>query len=134
MAFTKGIHSKKGFTLPELMITVAILGIFLVVASTILLNVVRFWKVQLARSRVQQNARSALDLISRDLRQATATTVLVSQRPNQPPYSWLTFQISKGTGTAVGYYGFFQEGKNLNYMKGGSTNTVADNLKYVAFT
>ncbi|OGR53363.1 MAG: hypothetical protein A3I11_05945 [Elusimicrobia bacterium RIFCSPLOWO2_02_FULL_39_32] len=128
------ILESKGFTVPELMITVAIVGIMIVVGATILLNLVRYWRVQVARANVQQNSRSALDLVNRTLRQASASTVLVSQRTNQPPYSWITFSIDKGTGPALGDYGFYQEGKNLRYMKDGSTTTIAENLRYLAFS
>ena len=124
----------KGFTLVELMITIALVGIILSVGPNLLLNLVRFWRLQLGRANVQQNARNSLDLMNRTLRQATSSTIVVSNRSNQPPYSWISFSIDKGTGAAIGNYGFYQEGKNLKYMKSGSTTTIAENLKYMAFT
>ncbi len=124
----------RGFTLVELMITVALVGILMSVGPNLLLNIFRFWRMQIARVDVNQNARKSLDLVNRTLRQASSSTITVSNRPNQPPYSWIQFTVDKGTGPVVGRYGFYQEGKNLQYMKDGSTSTVADNLRYLAFT
>lgn len=129
-----GGRGLRGFTLVELMVTVALVGILISVGPTLLLNLVRFWRVQLGRANVQQNARNALDLVNRNLRQASASSITVSNRANQPPYSWIRFSIDVGTGAAVGDYGFYQEGTNLKYMSDGSTATIATNLKYLAFT
>lgn len=127
-------NGSKGFTLMEVMMTVAIMAIVVGVGPTIMTNVIRFWQVQRARAHVQKNARISLDLVNRNLRQSSSATVLISQRPGQPPYSWIRFEIDKGTGPALGTYGAYQEGKNLNFMKNGATSTIADNLKYLAFT
>ncbi len=118
----------------ELMIAVAIVGILLSLGPNLLLNLFRFWRLQLGRAGVQQNARNSLELVNRTLRQASASTIVVSNRSSQPPYSWIRFSIDKGAGAAISSYGFFQEGKNLKYMKGGSTSTIAENLRYLAFT
>lgn len=133
-------RSGKGFSLVELMITVALVGILMGIGPNLLLNLIRFFRLNMARAKVQQKARVCLDLINRNLRQATQSTIVVSNRSGQPPYSWITFTLSAGSGTAtagqiaVGNYGFYQEGTNLNYMKNGSTTTIADDLRYVAFT
>lgn len=132
------IHSKisgrKGFTVTELMVGIAVVGVVMAVGSNMLLNLVRFFRLTMARAEIQKNARTSLDLINRDLRQASASTVVISQRSGQPPYSWIAFSVDKGTGSVVGSYGFFQEGNYLYYMKNGSTSALADNLRYVAFT
>ncbi len=128
------INSRKGFSLVELMITVALVGIIASLGPNLLLNIFQFFRLQMARANVQKNARTSLELINRNLRQATASTVVVSQQTGQSPYSWIQFKVDKGTGSAVGSYGFYQEGKYLKYMKNGSTSTIADNLRYVAFT
>jgi len=120
--------------LVELMIIVALIGILMSVGPNLLLNIFRFWRMQIARVDVNQNARKSLDLVNRTLRQSSASTITVSNRPSQPPYSWIQFTVNKGTGPVVGNYGFYQEGKNLQYMKDGSTSTLADNLRYLAFT
>lgn len=124
----------RGFSLVELMMVVALLGIVVSVGPNLLLQGVRFFRMHMARTNVQKNARTALDLINRNLRQATATSVTISNRPGQPAYSWIQFTIDKGTGAAVGNYGFYQQGKNLMFLNDNSTSTLADNLRYLAFT
>ena len=125
---------QRGFTLIELMIAVALVSVIMSVGPTFLMNLFKYFRLQMARSAVQKNARTSLELITRNLRQATATSVTISQMSGQPPYSWIQFTIDKGAGNARGNYGFFQQGKNLMYMKNGSTSTIADDLRYIAFS
>lgn len=124
----------KGFTLTELMITVAVIAVIVSLGPNLLLNLVQFFRLQMAKASIQRNARTCLELINRNLRQASASSVVISQQSGQPPSSWLTFTVDKGEGPALGNYGVFQEGKDLKYMKDGSTSTIADNLRYIAFT
>ena len=125
---------QKGLTLVEVLMTATILGIVAGLGPKTLSNLFELTRMQIARSHVQRNARSSLDITNRNLRQATGTSIVVASRANQPPNSWVTFKIDTGAGAAIGSYGFFQEGKNLKYMKNGSTSTIADNLRYIAFT
>lgn len=124
----------KGFSLTELMITIAIVGVVMAVGPPLLLNMVRFFRLQIARAEVQRDARTSLDLINRHLRQAAASTVIVKNRANQPPYSWITFEITKGDGALLGSYGVYQEGNYLYFNNRGSTITLSENLRYLAFT
>ena len=75
------IGDQHGFSLPELLLTVAILG--LVIAGTFTLQQQRQQAYLLGSNRVetQQNARVALDLMTRELRAATST----SSSHNSPP-------------------------------------------------
>lgn len=134
MVIRRGVRSSRGVTLTELMVTVAVIAILMGLGHNILLNLFQFFRLTMARGDVQRDARASLELINRNLRQSSADTIVISQRSGQPPYSWIQFSIDKGTGTAVGTYGFYQEGKDLKYMKDGSTSTIADNLRYLAFT
>ena len=124
----------KGVSLVELMITVSVLAILAATGPNILRQVNHFWRMSLARLNVQRNARTSLSTVNRFLRQSTASSVLITQRSGQPPYSWIQFTIDKGTGAALGAYGVYQEGSNLNYMYQGATVTLAADLKYLAFT
>lgn len=129
-----GHMRSRGFSLTELMMVVALLGIVVSLGPNLLLRSFQFFRMHMARAAVQQKARTVLDLVNRNLRQASASSVTISNRSNQPPYSWIQFSVDKGTGAVVGNYGFYQEGKNLNYMNDGSTSTIAENLRYMAFT
>ncbi len=126
--------SQRGFSLTELMIVIALLGVMMGIGPALILNMMKFWWVQTARAEVQRDARASLDIINRNIRQATSSTVQITSRPSQPPYSWIQFSITKGTGPALGNYAYYQEGKDLKFMKNGSTGTLATNLRYVAFT
>ena len=114
------------------MITVGLVAIVASVGPKLLMQVVRFWRTQMARANVQKNARISLDFANRHLRQATSSSIVISQRTNQPPHSWISFNIS--TGPLVGNYGIYQEGTKLQYMRQGSTGTLASDLKFLAFT
>jgi hypothetical protein len=116
------------------MITVALIAVVMTVGPNLVQQLTHFWWMQRARINVQKNARISMDLINRNLRQATASSIVVSQRSGQPPYSWITFSVDKGTGPLIGNYGVYQEGKYLKYMSHGTTSTLADNLRYLAFT
>ncbi|OGR89575.1 MAG: hypothetical protein A3A86_08630 [Elusimicrobia bacterium RIFCSPLOWO2_01_FULL_60_11] len=125
---------EKGMTLVEIMVTLTIMLLVVGIGPSVMTNMSRFWRLTSARANVQKNARISLDIINRNLREATASSVIISQRSGQPPYSWITFSIDKGEGDALGDYGVYQEGKHLYYMKNGSTGTLAENLRFVAFT
>ncbi|MBI4063787.1 MAG: prepilin-type N-terminal cleavage/methylation domain-containing protein [Elusimicrobia bacterium] len=124
----------KGFTLVELLLVVAVSAILMSLGPALLINITRFYRLQIARANIQKSARICIDRVSRLLRQASATSVVITQRAGQPPNSWLTFTIDQGEGALVGDYGIYQEGANLKFMKNGSTSTIADNLRYIAFS
>jgi len=130
----RSLARQKGLTLLEVITTLTIIGIVAGLGPRALSDLFELAHLQRARMHVQRNARSSMDMTHRNLRQATATSIVVSSRPNQPPNSWITFKIDTGTGAALGSHGFYQEGKNLKYMKNGSTSTIADNLRYLGFT
>lgn len=120
-----------GFTLAEMMVTVAILGIIFSLAPKVMIDTFKFFRLTIARSEIQRDARAALDLINRRLRQAKASTVVVDRLDvNQPPYSHVTFNTISGSTMT-----FYQEGTQLKMNDGvGSAATLADNLRYLAFT
>src|SRR5687767_4594822 len=87
-----------GFTLAEVMITVAILGIVFALAPKVMIDTYKFFRLTIARSEIQRDARAALDLINRRLRQAESDTVVVDRKDaNQPPYSRVTFNTVQGS-------------------------------------
>lgn len=67
---TSAIHSERGFSLVELMIALA-LGLFLTgVAISIVVNNRQTFRTAENQARMQENARAAFEMISRDLRGA----------------------------------------------------------------
>lgn len=124
---------RKGYTVTELMLTVAILGILGSVAAPLLRNMTNFWRQTSARSDIQRDVRKSLDLINRFLRQARQGTVQIDQLSGQPPYSRITFQTIQ-TQNLV----FWQEGNELKMtLSSGtatSTSVLSDKVGYIAFT
>jgi len=124
----KKSFKKKGTTLPELMIVVAIVGIIASLAPTLIKNISRFSQLSDARLETQKNVREALTQINQALRQASASSIIISQETNQPPYSSILFDTVDGR--TLKYY---QSGKSLFFVKNGSTKTLSKNLRYLAF-
>src|SRR4051812_33412942 len=99
---------QRGFTLVEMMVTVAIMGVMFTVVPPILTNITRFSRLSRARLETQRNARGALNLINQSLRQASAASVYVSQESGQPAYSSIRFTTSDSRSLK-----FYQRGKTL---------------------
>ena len=111
----------------ELMV-IAIIGIIAMVGPNLITQVVRFYQLHQAKVEIQRDARACLDLINRFLRQAQASSVVVDQGANQPPYSRINFTTVQGQKMS-----FYQSGTAL-YQVAQSTTVISNNLHYIAFT
>lgn len=124
-----------GVTLVELMIVVAIIGIVSAVSSNYLVNITRFFRLSQARIEIQRDARRCIDLINRNMRQASASTVTIkSYNSSQPPWSMIEFTDIKGT-----QWKFYQLGTKF-YMSvkkttdpSFKTQAIAENLRSLIF-
>lgn len=121
-------RARGGYSLIEVMVSVAIVGLISSVGPQLLVQVTRFFRQNQARVDIQRDARAVFDLMGRNLRQAQASTITVDQLSGQPPYSRVSF--TKQNGDAIVYY---QQGDKL-YMVDGGTKSICGNLRYVAFT
>ncbi len=132
MAMNTLARNGKGYTLIELMMAVAIIGIMFSVAPAMLLQGTRFFRQNSARIEIQREARDSMDLISRSLRQAKADTVVVDQLSGEPPYSRITFsRPDSGDGTDT--VSFYRKGKSL-FMTRGGTKEISRDIRYLGFT
>lgn len=117
-------------TLVELMMVVAIIGILALVGPPIIRNIGRFFILSNARSEIQAEARSAVSVMTRTLREAQSATIRIDRATGQPYYSRITF--TKIQGSAMSFY---QSGTNLVQLSSGTVRTtLSKNLKYLAFT
>jgi len=114
------------------MITVAIMGILLSLSSAIFFGGIKFFRQTQSIGETQRDARRVFDLINRELRQAQASTLIITRfNSSNPPCSMV--QFTKKTGDAVCFY---QSGSKF-YIKNTTDNTLnqmADNLRAVIFT
>ena len=125
---------KRGYTLMELMVVVAIMGVILLASPKIFENSFKFMRLAFARAEIQKNSRASLSNINRELRQAYASSIVVDELAGMPPHSRITFTryMSDGSTRLVSYY---QNGKKLYLSLDGSDGKmIADKLKYIAFS
>ncbi|OGS12692.1 MAG: hypothetical protein A2234_03040 [Elusimicrobia bacterium RIFOXYA2_FULL_58_8] len=123
------LKRKRGYTLVEVMMTVAIIGIVGGMAVPLLMNMTNFWRQTTARNAIQRDVRTSLDMINRFARQAKSSTVVIDAVSGQPPCSRLTYTSIQGE-TVV----FYQTGNKLYMSLAGKTTMLTENLAYVAFT
>lgn len=123
------LRSKRGHTLTEMMITVAILGGVASVAAPLLVQMTNFWRQTSARNAIQRDVRVSLDTFNRLTRQAKAGTVVISRNPGQPPDSKISFTNIQNQNVS-----FYQSGNKLYVSIAGSASVLSSNIAYIAFT
>lgn len=127
--------NRSGLTLVELMVASTIIAIIMVGISTFFTQGINFFRVSQAKLDVQRDARSALDNINRQLRQAKASTIVIDRKDTaQPPYSRIYFETIRGK-----YVTFYQDVTSLYQLvgdtpTGGHKNLLSDNLETISFT
>jgi len=121
--------NRRGVTLVEMMIAVAILGAVVLIAPAIFLQIQRINLLFTAKSGVQQDVRAGIDMMTRRLREAQAATVVIDSLSGQPPYSRISFTSVNGTD-----YSFYQRNKELYISENGGAKKLSDNLRYLSFT
>lgn len=124
---------RAGYTLTELMMVVAIIGILALVGPTMMINMQNFFLMTSARYEIQRDARTSLDLMNRFIRQAYQTSIVIDTPAGQGPYSHITFSLPDGR-----VMQFKQNGSKLLQVvtdtAGTHTTTLTTNLIYIAFT
>ena len=119
---------RAGYTLIELLMVVAIIGILATLGPTLLTSMNNFFLMTSARYEIQRDARTTLDTVNRYLRQAVGSTVIMDTN-GQGPFSRIRFTHVDGR-----YMEFRQNGHQLIQVIGTSQSVVSNNLIYIAFT
>ena len=121
---------RSGYTLPEVMVTVAIVGILAGMGASMMVQINRYFIMSRTRLDLQREARATMYVITRNLRQAKASTIVIDRTStSQPFYSRITFTKEQGTSIT-----FQQNGDKLEQVVGNKTRTLSKNLRYMAFT
>lgn len=111
------------------MIAVAIISIVFMIGPRLIVDITRLSSLNRARLETLGDARDTLSVINRTLRQASMASIVVTQETGQPPYSSISFKTSDGR--LLKYY---QSNQNLEFVNNGSTGTLTNNLRFIAFT
>ena len=122
-------RNQRGYTLVELLLVVAIVGIISSVGPLMLTQLQNFYLMTTARSEIERDARNSLDLINRMLRQGVDGTIVIDTPSSQGPYSRIRFRHVDGR-----YIEFRQSGNKLISVIDSNSSTVSSNLVYLAFT
>ena len=119
-----------GFTLVELMMVVIILGIISSIGAGVLLQANRYFLMTRTRIDLQKEARAALYVMTREIRQAKSATIVIDRlSTTQPFYSRITFTTIDGVTMS-----FQQSGNQIQQVVHGGTRALSKNLNYLAFT
>lgn len=131
------LETRKGYSLMEMMLTVAIMGILGAFATPLMFQMTNFWRMTSARYAIQKDVRASLGIINRFAREGIASTVAIDSLAGQPPASRLSISclvVNSTDTTNTVAVTFYQSGKNLYMTKSGRTTRLSDNLAYIAFT
>ena len=123
-------RDERGFTLTELLVVTAVLGLMLTAVGSLMMSSQQAYSFGSNRVEAQQNARVALDLMTRELRGAQSITALGGA-------SDITFTVcdasSMTTCTPVSVQYQLSSG-NLNRISGGVTETVIGGVQSLTMT
>ncbi|MFH1369416.1 MAG: prepilin-type N-terminal cleavage/methylation domain-containing protein [Elusimicrobiota bacterium] len=131
--FWKNKKGRRGMTLTEVMITVAITGIIFAVGPQMFIQLNRFIKINQKKIEIQREARLILSTINRNLRMASSPSITIDRfASNQPYCSRIRFQRVDGMA-----YTFYQQGSRLVMTQTGpgisTSKILTSSLKYMAF-
>ncbi len=121
---------RRAFTLMELMAVVVIASILIAVAIPIVRTMNENMMMSKTRLSLQQDARNIMAILNRFLREAKASSIVISRYNSSQPFcSYIKFITIDSK-----IYEFYQDGRNLVLKQGNMKNTLSQNLRYLAFT
>lgn len=118
-----------GYSLTEMMLVVAILGILSTVGPLLITQTNKFFLMTTTKADLQKEARAAMYVINRALRQAQSNSITIDRlAAGQPFYSRITFTKIQGTTMS-----FHQNGNQLIMTQGTNIKILTKNVRYLAF-
>jgi prepilin-type N-terminal cleavage/methylation domain-containing protein len=102
-----------GFTLTEVMIAVALLGVGLAFITNMFLNGYKLWKRSFDEMLLQRSARNSMNFITQALRGASPGSVRISTPANMPLFSEIRFTDEKKNG-----WWFYQKMRGYSVREG----------------
>jgi len=112
----------------EVIMVVAIIGVIVMAAPTIMNQTVKFFILGKVRIELQREARATMYVITREIRQAQSGTIVVDQIAGQPYYSRLQFTKIQGTAVTMA-----QKGSSLLLTEGVEVSTMTKNVAFLSF-
>jgi hypothetical protein len=116
-------------TLMEAMFTMAILGIVAMLAPQTVNQMTKVFVLGRAKLQLQGEARGAMYLMTRELRQAQSNSIIIDQANGQPYYSRIQFTKIQGSTVTI-----YQTGSTLQMTIGTELSTLSTNLAFLTFT
>lgn len=104
--------NERGFTLVELCMAMAMLGVGLGFIVMLFSNTWRLWKRSYDELLMQEGARTAMAFMTKALREGSPGTVNIDSQTGSPPLSRIAFTDGKGT-----TWTFKQDGYALRYYQ-----------------
>lgn len=124
------VNRRRGYTLIELLVTSAIVAFIVSLGASLFMKIDTFFRVSVAKIETQRDLRNLMDLMTREIRQAKSTSVVLSRYDSaQPPYSKITFQNSSGDTVS-----FWQREKIFSMSRNGQTSVLSKNVRSLMFS
>lgn len=129
----------RGITLTEVMIVTAIISLIGLVTPKLMQQSSEFFLMNRSRLEMQQDSRMIVSHVTRNLRQAIASTIVISQNAGLPPYSMISFQKRNKSPNANAPEGGdlvrydLRSGGRFFVTVNGVPKLLSSNVQFVAF-
>ncbi len=118
----------QGHTLIEAAVIIGILAILFGFGPKLLILVSRGYYSNRTHIALQRDGQVAIDLISRELKEARVSTVVIDNATGEPLFSRVTFTKANGNVSSI-----YQQGALLNVDINGKSQMVTDALASLFF-
>ena len=125
----KVIKNKKGFSIIEMMVVIAILSIIILGLVTFFTGGTRAWVSGQSQLKAQREARQVMDIMVKEIRHGQSATL-----NNSPTNDSITIKIPKLRDTDAYDVTFAKSGRSLDRTVNSGTDPLLDNVTKLEFT